>query len=129
MKPPIGRVDDIHKPSSVKIKNYFSIKGVHSSRRMVTHTLEQPTQIHRTGCPYQIWPCSDWGLPSQHCLQCCWCALTAPFHLLPNIYSLVSDWQTKTQCVAVYSLLHFPPDFSDWALPSSLPYGARTFLP
>ena len=29
---------------------------------------------------------------------------------------------------AVYFLLHFPWDFSPWALPSTLPCGARTFL-
>ena len=53
--------------------------------RVVTHPLKQPTQMHRTGRPHYIWPCSNWGLPSQHCHQCCWCALTAPFHLLPKI--------------------------------------------
>ena len=30
--------------------------------------------------------------------------------------------------MAVYFLLHFPPSHLDWALPSDLPYGARTFL-
>ena len=33
-----------------------------------------------------------------------------------------------TRWVAVCSLLRFPPSYLDWALPSGLLYGARTFL-
>ena len=35
----------------------------------------------------------------------------------------------RTQCVAVCSLLRFPPGHPDQALPGTLPWGARTFLP
>ncbi|REH38764.1 hypothetical protein DFR26_0925 [Paraperlucidibaca baekdonensis] len=48
-----------------------------------------------------------------------WCALTAPFHpyLIPYGPS------------AVCSLLHFPSARAAQALPGTLPYEARTFLP
>ena len=64
--------------------------------------------------------------------------------LLPHPFSLTKNksfpphqchakWfalmQMKPQYGAVYFLLHFPPSYLDWALPSDLLYGARTFLP
>ena len=35
---------------------------------------------------------------------------------------------TLTNCLAVYSLLHFPAGHPEWALPTTLPCGVRTFL-
>ncbi len=49
-------------------------------------------------------------------------ALTRPAGgLLHHRFSL-------TTCVAVYSLLHFLAGFPGWVLPTTLLYGARTFL-
>ena len=41
--------------------------------------------------------------------------------LLPHLFTL-------TPCGAVYFLWHFPSGRPDWALPSALPFGVRTFL-
>ena len=64
--------------------------------------------------------------------------------LLPHPFSLTknksfpphqchAEWfalmRMKPQYGAVYFLLHFPPSYLDWALPSDMLYGARTFLP
>ena len=51
------------------------------------------------------------------------CALTAPFH--PYRITLSRTESDKAVCF----LLHWPWDFSPQALPGTLPYGARTFLP
>ena len=48
-----------------------------------------------------------------------WCALTAPFH--PCRRPVRVAW-------AVFFLLHSPSGFPAWALPSTLPFGVRTFL-
>src|SRR5690606_28386032 len=70
-----------------------------------------------------IWSCFRWGLPRHELLPAMRCALTAPFHpylrfrLLENIMK------------AVFSLLHLPSVCTAQALPGTLPYEARTFLP
>lgn len=51
------------------------------------------------------------------------CALTAPFHPYLRFRLL------ETMMKAVYSLLHFPSAHTAQALPGTLPYEARTFLP
>ena len=44
--------------------------------------------------------------------------------------SPLPSWTKKTSSLwAVYSLRHFPARCRDWALPSTLSCGARTFLP
>src|SRR6478736_3526557 len=48
-----------------------------------------------------------------------WCALTAPFH--PCRRPRAAAW-------AVFFLLHSPSGFPAWELPSTLPFGVRTFL-
>ena len=62
-----------------------------------------------------IWSCSRWGLPCHHCYQQCGALL--PHHL------------TLTSTLAVYFLWHLPSTHVAQALPGTLPYGARTFLP
>lgn len=94
-----------------------SVEDDHSSRRTITHTLKRPTRIQYG--PYlriPIWSCFWWGLPCRELLPDTRCALTAPFH----------PYLTNE---AVYSLLHFPSTFAAQALPGTLPYEARTFLP
>ncbi len=59
-----------------------SVVDSHSSRRMVTHTLKQPTR--RLGEPPQhlpIWSCSEWGLACHACYQPCGA-------LLPHLFTL-----------------------------------------
>ena len=63
-----------------------------------------------------IWSCSGWSLPCYALLPGTRCALTAPFH----------PYQSK---LAVFSLLHLSSVLPAQALPGTLPYGARTFLP
>jgi hypothetical protein len=69
-----------------------------------------------------IRPCTGWGLPCQPRHRELRWALTPPFHPCP----LPS--RNREGPLAVYSLLHFPSGYPAWALPSILPYGARTFL-
>jgi hypothetical protein len=69
-----------------------------------------------------IWSCSRWGLPSFPGHPGNWCALTAPFHPYPMNGRMPFQW-------AVSFLWHFPSCHRDSALRSTLPCGARTFLP
>ena len=64
------------------------------------------------------WPCSGWGLPSRPSHLGRWWSLAPPFHPCP----------APEGRVAVCSLLHFPAGHPGWALPTTLPCGARTFL-
>jgi hypothetical protein len=104
--------------------------GGHPSRPAVTRRLQRPTRENGarrngrlwTGSPLPVWPCSGWGLPSRPGHPGRWCALTAPFHPY-----LCGDTEASLPS-AVCSLWHFPAGHPDWALPSTLPYGVRTFL-
>ena len=100
-----------------------SVVDSHSSRRCVTTALKQPTRIQRGPRHWiPIWSCSEWGLPCHALLPGARCALTAPFHpYRPQRFI--------SGALAVYSLLHFPSAHAAQALPGTLPYGARTFLP
>ena len=75
------------------------------------------TQARRATSSSPIWSFSGWGLPSRRRHRLRWCALTAPFHPCRGLSP-----------EAVCFLWHFPWDRSRWALPSTLPCGARTFL-
>ena len=98
----------------------------HSSRRTITRTLKRPTRIQHGPClRIPIWSCFWWGLPCRELLPDTRCALTAPFH--PYHFSRLS--RKKVAKMAVYSLLHLPSAFTAQALPGTLPYEARTFLP
>jgi hypothetical protein len=74
------------------------------------------------GSPPPFWPCSGWGLPSRPGRPRRWCALTAPFH--PYLCGTPGGVSPS----AVYFLWHCPAGRPDWVLPSTLPYGVRTFL-
>jgi len=65
--------------------------------------------------------CSGWGLP---------CRSGHPDRgaLLPHRFTLAS-WRRCRRPVAVYFLWHCPSTRADWPLASTLPFGARTFLP
>jgi len=67
--------------------------------------------------------CSRWGLPSFPGHPGNWCALTTPFHPYPL------RWRKRAPQKAVCFLWHFPSRHRDSALRSTLPCGARTFLP
>src|SRR5215213_3367596 len=64
-----------------------------------------------------VWPCSGWGLPSHPRHRGCWWSLTPPFH----------PYRTLAR-PAVCFLWHCPAGHPGWALPTTLPCGARTFL-
>ena len=103
-----------------------SVVNDHSSRRTITRTLKRPTRIQHGPClRIPIWSCFWWGLPCRELLPDTRCALTAPFHP----YHLSWSSRRKIAKMAVYSLLHLPSAFTAQALPGTLPYEARTFLP
>ena len=105
-------------PLAWEVIIYLGLPSLAASRGLPADLDEQPSNA-RAGTPKQrcaIMPCSRKGLPSHHSHLQCWCALTAPFH----------PYLTNE---AVYSLLHFPSAFTAQALPGTLPYEARTFLP
>ncbi len=92
----------------------------HSSRTAITHGLKQPTRKPRPGRPWRfpIWSCSGRGFPSLPRHRGNWWALTPPFHPYPP-----HEAEGGLLSVALSG------DCSPWALPSTLPFGARTFLP
>jgi len=94
-------------------------------RVLVAQDLLRPTRkLGRAALKcFPIWSCSGWGLPSFPSHPGNWCALTAPFHPYP-----VRWWQHLSHR-AVSFLWHFPSRHRDSALRSTLPCGARTFLP
>ena len=99
-----------------------SVEDDHSSRRTITHTLKRPTRIQYG--PYlriPIWSCFWWGLPCRELLPDTRCALTAPFHpyLIPLAWA-IGGLLSVALVVGCYT---------PQALPGTLPYGARTFLP
>lgn len=65
-----------------------------------------------------IWSCFGWGLPCDRRYR-------RPGELLPHPFTLAAR---PFDGEAVCFLWHFPSRHRDWALPSTLPYGARTFL-
>ena len=99
--------------------------GSHSSRALVTKSLQRPTRI-RCGPHRRIptWPCSRRGLPSHAVLPRARCALTAPFHP----YQFATGARAPATPWAVCFLLHFPWAHAPQGLPGTLSYGARTFL-
>ena len=102
------------KPSSV---SGLAPAGDHSSRRIVTGALKQPTRGHCAGRAPPARSCSGWGLP-------CLLRHRRSGALLPHRFTLAAGCPT-----AVWFLWHFPAGHPDWPLTSTLPYGARTFLP
>src|SRR5690606_17255391 len=100
-----------------------SVVDSHSSRRIVTDTLKQPTRRHRgpRHC-LPIWSCSRWGLPCRPVAR-----------LAVRSYRTVSPLPDPATLAgagpsAVCSLLHFPSARAAQALPGTVPCGARTFL-
>ena len=68
----------------------------HSSRRTITHTLQQPTRIQRgSRLRIPIWSCFRWGLPCHVLLPAMRCALTAPFHPYQTPYEM---WRSTLCC-------------------------------
>ena len=97
-----------------------SVEDSHSSRAPVAERFKRPTR-ERCGPHHRspIRPCSRWGLP---CRECC----HSRGALLPHHFTLTSSLARTS---AVYFLWHFPWARAPQALPGTLPYGARTFLP
>ena len=107
-----------------------SVVDSHSSGTPVARRLERPTRGHaraarrgrEAACP-SIWSCSGWGLP---CHRCC----HRRGALLPHHFNLTARVPAnRSTRLAVYFLWHFPWARAPQALPGTLPYGARTFLP
>ena len=95
-----------------------SVWDSHSSRRIVTDTLEQPTRRH-CGPQYRlpIWPCSRWGLPCRPVAR-----------LAVRSYRTISPLPASRRTAGGIFLLHFPSARAAQALPGTVPCGARTFL-
>ena len=97
-----------------------SVEDDHSSGMCVATHLKQPTREQRGPrlmFPYLVLLRVGFTLP--HLLPNARCALTAPFH----------PYHPHRNVEAVYFLRHFPSARAAQALPGTLPYGARTFLP
>ena len=111
------------KPSLVPTP--FGMGGEHSSRALVTQGPHQrATRAHGAGNPCPLsrtrsyWLLLQVGFSVPLESPRARCALTAPFHP----YRPLAE-------PAVYFLWHCPASYLDWPLASTLPYGARTFLP
>jgi len=66
-----------------RVLSLSSLKGGnHLSRISVTTDLNRPTRESSEAGHFSssIWSFSGWGLPSYHCRQWYWWALTSPFH-------------------------------------------------
>jgi len=78
------------------------------------------------------WACTRWGLPCPDCHQ-------SSGALLPHLFTLTCSGKTQRfiRPSAVHSLWHFPSTqaapvrvcWAGWALPTTVSYRARTFLP
>ncbi len=110
----------------------------HSSRRIVTDTLKQPTRRHRgpRHC-LPIWSCSRWGLP---CRSVAGLAVRSyrTISPLPRIQPRLSaklehlvghssDKRPEEPFGGIF-LLHFPSACAAQGLPGTVPCEARTFL-
>ena len=98
--------------------NPSSVEGDHLSRLPVAWHLQRPTR-GRGGPPHPP-SCSvllrvGFAVPTSR---------LAAGELLPHRFTLTA----RAASAAVYFLWHFPSGRPHWALPSTLPYGARTFL-
>lgn len=122
--PPGWRDGPTDTPGSVIARRYRRASGGHPSTDAVADALQRPTRalgraalITRT-----VWPCSGWGLPSHAGHPARWWSLTPPFH---PYCPCVGRGLLRT---AVSFLWHWPAGYPEWALPTTLPCGARTFL-
>jgi hypothetical protein len=111
------------KPSFVTTP--FGVGSEHSSRALVAQGPHQrATRAHRAGNPCPLartrsyWLLLQVGFSVPPESPRARCALTAPFHP----YRPLAE-------PAVCFLWHCPASRLDWSLTSTLPYGARTFLP
>ncbi len=111
------KVEVDHKPSSVPLRRAGAM--IIPLRIGIAPGLKRPTRGSEAGHLHRppIWSCSGWGLPGYPGYPGYRWALTPPFHPYPACGGAVSF------------LWHFPSRYRDWALPSILPSGARTFLP
>ena len=118
------------KPGSVSLT--LGQGGDHLSGTAVARRLMRPTRSSDgTGRPVpaeagltSAWPCSRWGLPGRPCHHGRRWSLTPPFHHH-------RDSQTFENARRPGCLLFcgpFPSGHPAWVLPSTVPYGARTFL-
>ena len=93
----------------------------HQSSFTVTDEVVQPTRGRARRLSPPIWPCSGWGLPDATVSR-------SPGELLPHHFTLTSIRQLTPVRRGGMFLWHFPWGHPPWALPSILPFGARTFL-
>jgi len=106
---------DGHKPGSVPEDQVVII---HLGRRLPAASCDRPGGLGRAALwRLPIWSCSGWGLPSLRCHHRSWWALASPFHPYRALHA------------AVCFLLHFPWGRPRSVLRTTLPCGARTFLP
>ena len=98
------------------------------SRKAIARLLQQPTRKSRRVGPTRVPPKRPgflFGLaPGGVCLARL--VTQSAGALLPHRFTLTAS---DGSAAAVYFLLHFPWPRGRWALPTTVPYGARTFLP
>jgi hypothetical protein len=118
----LGWILPAYKPGSVEC--YHS--DGHSSRRTVTHSLEQPTRsvfIEAGHLSLPIWPCSCWGLPSHDCYQSRGGLLLHHFTLACVPQNCWHHWRYAFCCTFRRCIVSIAQMLS-----GSMPFGARTFL-
>ncbi len=104
--------------------------GDHRSGPVLANGLERPTResngAGRASSP--IWSFSGWGLPCRRCHH-------LRGELLPRRFTLTGSIAgpgpkaVRSMGQAVCFLWHCPGSRERWALPTTLPWGVRTFLP
>ena len=88
----------------------------HSSSLAVADEIERPTrELERTTLNVPLFGLAPGGVYKASVVT------GGAGELLPHLFTL-------TRFLAVFFLLHFPSRCRDWALPSALSCGARTFL-
>lgn len=121
--------------------------GDHLSGTMVAHRLKRPNPGNRrVASSSPVWSCSGRGLPSQPVTRLLvgsyptfaplpdteWIQAPAKPRLVLEAERLDRDALKRGDGAMSVSggifLWHYPRGFPHWALPSVLPYGARTFL-
>ena len=109
------------KPSSVSFGDHSPKDDDHSSRTPIAQGLKRPTrELGRAALNALLFGLAPGGVCRASDVT------TGAGELLPHRFTLtVGNSQFPK---AVCFLWHFPSRHRDWALPSTLPCGARTFL-
>ena len=118
-----GRSRPVSRVLSPRLLASAGEANIHLGAALLQPSSEQPGSAAGRRCYLRscspIRPCAGWGLP------CRWCHHQRGA-LLPHRFTLTCRGGLRQ---AVYFLWRYPASYLGWSLTSTLPYGARTFLP